>query len=89
MTVAYLILGTYPVPVIQDNRDMQYYLHQMLAGSYRVELAGDGDVGLHCARDEIPDLIICDVMLPERDGYQVVNELKSDSSGPATYLSLC
>jgi DNA-binding response OmpR family regulator len=57
---------------------MQYYLHQLLSDSYRVELTGDGESGLERAREEIPDLVICDVMLPQRDGYQIAHELKSD-----------
>ncbi len=66
------------VLVIEDNRDMQLYLHQLLSEHYQLEVAGDGDSGLKYAQDEIPDLVICDVMLPKRDGYQVSHELKTD-----------
>lgn len=64
--------------VIEDNRDMQYYLQQLLSSLYTVELAGDGESGLAHAQAEIPDLIICDLMLPKQSGYEVSHELKSD-----------
>ena len=50
--------------VIEDNRDMQQYMRQLLGDFYRVELAGDGAAGLHHAQEEIPDLVICDVNHP-------------------------
>lgn len=64
--------------VIEDNRDMQVYLYQMLSGDYEVELAGDGEAGLDFAFEQIPDIVVCDVMLPKKDGYQVSHELKTD-----------
>jgi signal transduction histidine kinase/DNA-binding response OmpR family regulator/streptogramin lyase len=64
--------------VIEDNRDMQAYLYQMLSGNYQVELMGDGEAGLAFALEQIPDIVVCDVMLPKKDGYQVSHELKAD-----------
>lgn len=45
---------------------------------YEVIVAYDGIEGLEKARREKPDVIILDVMMPEPDGYEVCNELKSD-----------
>jgi signal transduction histidine kinase/ligand-binding sensor domain-containing protein/CheY-like chemotaxis protein len=64
--------------VIEDNKDMQYYLHELLSPHYSVELAVNGEDGLSIAQETIPDLIICDIMLPIKDGFQVSHELKSD-----------
>lgn len=64
--------------VIEDNRDMQAYLYQMLSGQYEVELAGDGETGLTLALEQVPDIVICDVMLPKKNGYQVAHSLKAD-----------
>jgi len=64
--------------IIEDNRDMQAYLYQMLSASYEIELAGDGEAGLAFAMEQIPDIVVCDVMLPKKDGYQVAHELKAD-----------
>jgi len=48
-----------------------------LAG-YKVITAYDGLEGLNKAQDEKPDLIILDVMLPKKNGYQICQQLKSD-----------
>jgi two-component system, OmpR family, alkaline phosphatase synthesis response regulator PhoP len=44
---------------------------------YKVLLAKDGKVGADLARKAQPDLIICEILLPEMDGYDVLRELKS------------
>ena len=49
-----------------------------LAGSYRVKTAQTGDQGLRIARDEKPDLILLDIMMPEMDGYEVCQMLQED-----------
>lgn len=43
--------------------------------------AEDGQAGVICAREQQPDLVICDVMMPELDGYEVINLMRQD---PAT-----
>jgi len=48
---------------------------------FEVLSAGDGFEGITLARDEQPDVILCDIMMPRKDGLQVVTELKS---GPST-----
>ncbi|MFA6169387.1 MAG: response regulator [Candidatus Margulisiibacteriota bacterium] len=52
------------------------------AGGYEVESAYDGEEGLQKARAGHPDLIILDIWMPKKDGYQVIKELKS-SEGTA------
>jgi DNA-binding response OmpR family regulator len=47
---------------------------------YSTICAKDGEEGLRMARERRPDLIILDLMLPEMDGYQVCETLKSDSN---------
>jgi two-component system response regulator NreC len=42
--------------------------------------AADGLAGLQMAREQVPDLIICDIMMPELDGFGVLEELRSDSA---------
>ncbi len=44
---------------------------------YEILLAKDGKVGIDIARKALPDLIICDIQMPEMDGYEVLRELKS------------
>ncbi len=47
---------------------------------YEVFTADNGRTGLEQARQQRPDLILCDVMMPEMDGYTVVQELRSDAA---------
>ena len=45
---------------------------------YRVLTAPNGRIGLSLAREQKPDIILCDIMMPEVDGYTVFSELKQD-----------
>ncbi|MEO1449707.1 MAG: ATP-binding protein, partial [Bacteroidota bacterium] len=76
---------SYPAPkqilIVEDNPDVRNYLAQEVAGfGYRVSLAADGQVGLQKARNEQPDLIISDVMMPRMDGFQLAEAIRSDVS---------
>ena len=74
--------ATATVLVIEDNDDMREYLRQLLAPSYRCIVAPDAGAGLALARKEMPDLVLSDVMLPGRDGFEVCRELQFDG-GPS------
>ena len=70
------------VLIVDDNRDTLTVLRRILsAEDYEISEAEDGEKGLRIARERQPDLLLLDVMLPEKDGLQVCRELKSD---PAT-----
>jgi CheY-like chemotaxis protein len=65
--------------IIEDNPtnlDLMTYL--LNAFGYTTLTAQDGKEGLETARQEIPDLIICDIQLPTMDGREVARRLKSD-----------
>lgn len=66
------------VLVIEDNEDLNSLLEQKLQTTYQVYKALDGEEGLRIAFDQIPDLIVCDIMLPRKDGLSVASILKSD-----------
>ncbi len=67
------------VLIIEDNRDLQDFLNQILtAEGYEVHSAMNGALGVEKAVEIIPDLVISDVMMPEMDGYQVVQQLKNN-----------
>lgn len=70
--------GEASVLVIEDNPDMRAYLGQVLGHDYQVAFAGDGDAGLQAAFREVPDLVVCDIMLPGKDGYEICHALKTD-----------
>src|SRR5262249_60598540 len=63
--------------VIEDTSKTSSYLRRGLEESgFTVQVATNGDDGLHLAREITSDLIILDVMLPGRDGWSVLRELR-------------
>ncbi|WP_232064518.1 substrate-binding domain-containing protein [Rhodocytophaga rosea] len=68
----------YTILVIEDNEDLTVFLKERLQENYEVITAADGNQGMKEAFEQIPDLIICDIMLPDTDGLKVTSILKSD-----------
>lgn len=66
------------IVIIDDNKDIQEYLFLELTDDYNIELAGDAESGIEKVVKFIPDLIISDVMLPGRSGFDICSELKSN-----------
>lgn len=64
--------------VIEDNEDLKNYLKRLLGNEYRIFLADNGQMGITEAIRIVPDLIVTDVMMPLKDGFQVCRELKND-----------
>jgi signal transduction histidine kinase len=64
--------------VIEGNPDVVIYLKSILEAKYQVAVAYNGRIGIEMALKGVPDLIISDVMMPEKDGYQVLETLKND-----------
>ena len=66
------------VLIIEDNMDVAHYLKTCLLNKYETVHAVNGIVGIEMALEKIPDIIICDVMMPGKDGFEVCATLKSD-----------
>jgi signal transduction histidine kinase/ligand-binding sensor domain-containing protein/CheY-like chemotaxis protein/AraC-like DNA-binding protein len=66
------------VLLIEDNADVITYLKTCLEPHYRCAEANNGQAGIDRALESVPDLIISDVMMPERDGFEVCDMLKND-----------
>lgn len=64
------------VLLIEDNEDVLQYLASCLNNQYRLEKALNGQIGIEKAIQLIPDIIISDVMMPEKDGFEVLATLK-------------
>jgi signal transduction histidine kinase/DNA-binding response OmpR family regulator len=64
------------VLVIEDNDDIRNFLRLGLEPKYRVFEAVDGESGIERATQIIPDIIICDIMMPGKDGFEVTKTLK-------------
>ncbi len=65
--------------IIEDNQDVAQYLQMCLDTKYQTIIAKNGLEGIETAYQTIPDIIISDVMMPEKDGFEVCASLKSDS----------
>jgi DNA-binding NarL/FixJ family response regulator len=66
--------------VIEDEPEMRRNITALLRYyDYEPVAAQNGRQGVEMARQEMPDLILCDVMMPELDGYSVLQELQTDA----------
>lgn len=64
--------------VIDDNEDLRRMIAEMLKSSYNVIQAGNGKEGVNILEKEPVDLILSDIMMPEMDGYEFCEFLKTD-----------
>lgn len=63
--------------VIDDEEDMQKLLKiRFEQENFKVVSAGDGDVGVKTAEQEVPDIILLDIMMPKMDGYTCLKEIR-------------
>ncbi len=78
--------------VIDDNRDIRTLINGQMGDDYNVLTASDGMQGLKMAAKYVPDIILCDVMMPGMDGYECVRRLKEEVSTshiPVLMLTAC
>ncbi len=78
--------------VIDDNADMRMLISSLMGDTYRIATAPDGRQGLKAAARYVPDLIICDVMMPVMDGLECCRQLKAEVSTshiPVLLLTAC
>ena len=77
--------------IIEDDNNIRESIADLLSlRKFEVSQASDGVEGLHYAKASIPDLIICDIMMPGLDGHEVLKELrinKDTSNIPFIFLS--
>ncbi len=64
--------------LVEDNYDVRSFIRQVLADEYKVMVAHNGEEGIKQATEEIPDIILTDVMMPYKDGFELTEELKED-----------
>lgn len=62
--------------VIEDDKDIRELISSEMKNYFHVETAGDGNTGLKMASSTIPDLIICDVLMPGYSGFEVTKRLR-------------
>lgn len=62
--------------IVEDNADISYYIGGLLKDNYRLLYARDGEEGLEKAKEYVPDLIITDLMMPEKNGYELCRDIR-------------
>ena len=68
----------YTILIIEDNADLRQFLTRKLNSEYDILEADNGQSALQQAFDNIPDLIICDVVIPGKDGLAITRTIKTD-----------
>lgn len=78
--------------VVDDNKDIRTLISTRMGADYNILTAADGLQGLRMAARYVPDLILCDVMMPVMDGMECVRRLKEEVSTshiPVLMLTAC
>ena len=80
------------VLIIDDNKDIQKLVGELLRSDYNIITASNGKDGVKLAAKYVPDLIICDVMMPIMDGLECCRRIKNEVSTshiPVLMLTAC
>jgi signal transduction histidine kinase/DNA-binding response OmpR family regulator len=64
--------------IVEDNAEMRHFIQKSLSAGYSIVEAENGNEGARKAVELIPDLIICDIMMPEMDGYELCHLIKTN-----------
>ncbi|WP_422858072.1 response regulator [Flagellimonas sp. S174] len=63
--------------IVEDNTDLRTVLNETFKNTYRITMAKDGEEGMKKAIEQIPDLILSDVMMPKKNGVDLTKVLKN------------
>ena len=64
--------------LVDDDNNLRTYLKEILSAQYNIEEAGTAKMGIKLAETKYPELIICDVMLPDSNGFEFCKKIKSE-----------
>jgi len=64
--------------VVEDNTDIREYIADSFCEDFRILQAGNGEEGILIAKEQIPDIIVSDIMMPKLNGVQMTRQLKDD-----------
>jgi signal transduction histidine kinase/DNA-binding response OmpR family regulator len=70
---------TVQVLIVEDTADLAQYIASCLPEHYQISFAENGLAGIQKAIEEVPDIIISDVMMPEKDGFELCQALKNET----------
>jgi signal transduction histidine kinase/DNA-binding NarL/FixJ family response regulator len=65
--------------IVEDNQDITSILLSIFSKEYQVHSAENGQIGIDKAKELVPDFILSDVMMPKKDGVELVDELKNEA----------
>ncbi|HEY6082490.1 MAG TPA: response regulator, partial [Chitinophagaceae bacterium] len=65
--------------IVEDHEDVRNYIREKLQDNYAILEAQNGKEGWQMATEQIPDLVLSDVMMPEMDGFELCSSLKTDN----------
>ncbi|MEP6362064.1 MAG: ATP-binding protein, partial [Balneola sp.] len=68
------------VLLVEDNEDFRIYLQSLISRYYNVKVASNGKLGLEALEDFHPDIILSDIMMPEMDGFEMMNAIRGIDS---------
>lgn len=71
------LVGKMTILIVEDNDKLRDFLHVSLRDSFNVLLAGNGKEAFDMALDKIPDMVVSDIMMPEMDGFELCEKIKS------------
>lgn len=76
--------------VVEDDISLAEWISDyLLDHSYEVTVASQGDFALEMIAEEIPDLVLLDVMLPVKNGFDVCKEARAFYAGPILFMTAC
>ena len=64
--------------VVEDNDDIRQYIADSMGDDYRIVQSADGQQGWNAATEQIPDIIVSDIMMPKMNGIEMTKRLKED-----------
>lgn len=64
--------------IVDDSDQIRWFLNHLFCKEYEILEARDGEEGTRMVREKLPDLILCDVMMPLKNGFEVCREVKAD-----------
>ncbi|NEU71521.1 response regulator [Hassallia byssoidea VB512170] len=70
--------GRSRILLADDNADMREYLRKLLSTQYEVIAVADGEAALAAVQEQVPDLVLSDVMMPKLDGFGLLTRLRQD-----------
>ncbi|MGQ9642496.1 MAG: hybrid sensor histidine kinase/response regulator transcription factor [Ignavibacterium sp.] len=70
--------GKFTLMIVEDSEDVRYYLSSLLKNQYKLIIAENGLDAINKSLEQLPDLIISDIMMPEMDGLEFCQRIKND-----------